>query len=261
MGYIDDVSLLAIGSTPQHNTQALKVAHREAQKWAKKHGSVFATSKYTLVHFPRNSRVDTTHPLRLPGITIKPALSCKYLGLEIDNTLVWKEHIQRIQQKALQRLTALSSLASSTWGANLATLRQVYQAMILPQLLYGCSTWYQTRENRRQGQPYRSRSVIGRLLAPIQKRAAQIITGAFRTTATNAVEVEAHLLPLDQQMEKLSLQTSLRIISGSTYNTIGLGQKGSEKAPLSHHIRILRKHHKLNSTNLELRHPYIVPPW
>jgi AICAR transformylase/IMP cyclohydrolase PurH len=46
LGYIDDVSLLAVGATPQHNIQALKMAHRRAENWAKKHGSVFATSKY-----------------------------------------------------------------------------------------------------------------------------------------------------------------------------------------------------------------------
>lgn len=81
IGYTDDVSLLATGGTPQHDTHTLKVAHREAQKWARKHGSVFATSKYTLIHFARNSYVNIRHPLRLLDITITPVPSCRYLGL------------------------------------------------------------------------------------------------------------------------------------------------------------------------------------
>jgi Reverse transcriptase (RNA-dependent DNA polymerase) len=58
LGYIDNVSLLAIGATVQHNTQALKIAHRKAEDWARKHGLVFAITKYTLVHFTRNPKVN-----------------------------------------------------------------------------------------------------------------------------------------------------------------------------------------------------------
>lgn len=188
LGYIDDVSLLATGPTVQHNTQALKVAHKKAEDWARKHGLVFATAKYTLVHFTRNTKVNIDHPLRLPGFTITPTSSCRYLGIQMDSKLEWKDHIQRIQQKPTKRLTALSSLASSTWGANLNTLRQVYQAMILPQMLYGCSTWHKARPHRPSGKPYMNSSRMAHILAPIQKRAALIITGAFRTTAANAVE-------------------------------------------------------------------------
>ncbi|OQV10369.1 hypothetical protein CLAIMM_14382 [Cladophialophora immunda] len=261
IGYIDDVSLLATGATPQHNTHALKVAHREAQKWARKHGSVFATSKYTLIHFARNSYVNTKHPLRLPDITITPVSSCRYLGLQIDNRLTWKDHVQRIQQKASQRLIALSSLASSTWGADLITLRHVYQAMLLPQLLYGCSAWYKVRQS---GRSHKRQSRVARLLTSVQRRAAQIITGAFRTTAANAVEVEAHLLPLDQQMEKLSLHSTLRLLSCPSRPVsvdVGRGRRYSKENPMSRHARVLQKRYQIHHLELEHRQPYIVTPW
>ena len=115
---------------------------------------MFALKKYTLVHFTKDPRINTAHPLRLPTITIAAEPSCKYLGLQIDHRLNWTDQVKRVQQKASKKLTALSSLASSTWGANLVTLRQVYQAMILPQVLYGCSAWYKSRNRYTSGNPH-----------------------------------------------------------------------------------------------------------
>ena len=261
LGYIDDVSLLAIGATPQHNTQALKIAHKKAEDWARKHGSVFATSKYTLVHFTRRRRINKAHPLRLPDITITPAQSCRYLGLQVDNGLNWRDHIQHIQQKASKSLAALSALASSTWGANVATLRLVYRAMIVPRILYACSAWFTARRHRPTGQVYKSKSRTAHLLTPVQRRAAQIIMGAFRTTAANAVEVEAHLLPIDQQMERSSLHSALRMLSCPAYNPLQVDPTDNGQSPLHHHARLLHKHYGIDQAQLEYRRPHIVTPW
>ena len=218
-------------------------------------------AKYTLVHFTRNPKVNTQHPLRLSGFTVTPTPSCRYLGLQTDSKLKWRDHIQRIQEKASKRLITLSSLASSTWGANLHTLRLVYQAMILPQMLYGYSAWYTTRMRRTSGKPYMHQSTMARFLTPVQRRAAQVITGAFRTAAANAVEVEAYLLPMDQQMEKISLQSTLRILSTPSYDSIVSTRENTQASQLYYHNRTLQKNYKVNPANLERRHPHIIAPW
>lgn len=50
VGYIDDVSILAVGPNAQSNCKTLKKIHRRAEEWARKHGSQFAPAKYELVH-------------------------------------------------------------------------------------------------------------------------------------------------------------------------------------------------------------------
>ncbi|KAI6777578.1 uncharacterized protein J7T54_004478 [Emericellopsis cladophorae] len=139
VGYIDDVSILAIGPTAPRNCKTLKAIHRKAEEWALKHGSQFAPAKYELVHFSRDPSYNTTHALRLPHATITASQYCRYLGLQLDTKLRWGHHREKMEAAATKRLSALSALASSTWDTGTVNLRQVYRAMIVPQMLYGCS--------------------------------------------------------------------------------------------------------------------------
>lgn len=76
VGYIDDVSILAVGPTAPRNCKTLKGINRKAEGWADKHGSQFAPAKYELVHFTRDPKANSTYTLRLPYTTIKASLSC-----------------------------------------------------------------------------------------------------------------------------------------------------------------------------------------
>lgn len=114
VGYVDDVSILAVGPTAQHNCKTLKGTHRRAEAWAAQHGSQFAPSKYELVHFTRDPKANNTHALRLPHATVKASPSCRYLGVYMDTKLRWDYHRERVEVEATKRIAALSALASST---------------------------------------------------------------------------------------------------------------------------------------------------
>ena len=253
VGYVDDASTLAVGPSAAKNCKTLKAIHRKAEDWARKHGSQFAPAKYELVHFTRDPDVSTTHALHLPRATIKASPSCRYLGVQMDSRLRWDYHREAMEAKATKRLAALSALASSTWGTGLINLRQVYRAMIVPQMLYGCSAWYT---------PGGKGQAMTTAIARIQRRAGQVITGAFRTTAVSAVEVEAHLLPIQQQLEQTAVQAAMRIRTTPLFNEIS-GPQNMPKilSPLDQLSEMLRKKHKVDLDKLERRRQHVVPPW
>jgi len=56
----------------------------------------------------------------------------------LDTALNWKQHIQNLKIRISKFIGILASLAGFIWGTEVAELRKIYQAVIIPQIIYGC---------------------------------------------------------------------------------------------------------------------------
>jgi ribonuclease HI len=268
-GYIDDVGILAWGRTTEQTCGRLSRILEKAQRWASTHASVFAPNKFQLTHFTRSrKRINIETPIQTEWGEIRPAATCKYLGLTMDAKLHWKEHTEEIRRKATKTVNALSSLGGSNWGASLPDLRRIYEGTVLPQMMYACSIWSNASM---KGKLYTRRML--NTLQSIQARAARVISGAYRATSRAALDVESYLLPIEQQIWKHNADTVIWLLSSrniaatSGFQTSTAQPTAADKTRIRHTSSWEKVHSDMKSRQThdfdrqEQIPCFLTPPW
>ena len=97
---------------------------------------------------------NTTHP--------------KYLGVTLDRSLSYKQHIRNTKMKVATRNNLLTKLATSKWGANPSTIRTTALALSYSTADYAAPVW--------------ARSGHAKNLDPELNQACQVVTGCLKHT-------------------------------------------------------------------------------
>ena len=123
----------------KENCATLEIIHKKCEKWASRHGAVFALHKYELIHLSRSFQFNMSATVTIDIQVIKLKPNIRVLGLQIDTKLKWRAHIQKVQKKMVNQSMTLTKIFMSTWGATFSKARQVYTAMVCPAMTYGLS--------------------------------------------------------------------------------------------------------------------------
>ena len=110
-------------------------------------------------------------------------------------------------------LEALRVMTGSVWGASLVAMRKVYQAVVVPQMLYGVSAWYCPAT--RAIPAWEMKRTVSEFTR-IQRRAAILISGVFKSTGAVALNVELFITPIHLLMDQIIQETAIRIQTGAT---------------------------------------------
>ena len=200
IGFIDDYTAWAVAHTAEEGTRLLQQqVVPKAEQWAQASGATFEADKTGLVHFTRTARRTSGHTsLQFQGVTVAPQPHMKVLGVILDQGLHMTAHIERVCTSARKKCLAIGRLR----GMRPKQMRQLYQSVVLPTLLYGASTWFA------QG-----RRGIQRLISRcdrVQALGAKMVIGAFKTVAGVVAVDEAGL---DAVEETLGRRMALHLVS------------------------------------------------
>lgn len=153
-------------------------------------------------------------PAQYNDLTIQPTRTAKYLGVWLDKHLDFNTHRQKLLAKANGSIEALRAMTGLVWGASLSAMRKVYQAVVVPQMLYGVSVWYCPAV--RAIPAGELRRIINEF-TKIQRRAAILISGAFKSTSAVALNIELFITPIHLLIDQIIQETAIRIQTGATW--------------------------------------------
>jgi hypothetical protein len=179
---MDDIALIASSKSFKKNIQILQREASSIIDLGKKYQIKFDIEKTELIYFFSNTK--EAFSLTLPDESIiQPSNLIRWLGINFDKRLTFKEHIGIRTSLAKQALYRVKRLTSITRGLSPFAVRQLYLACITSVSDYGSILWW-TKLNKTQIRP----------LQVIQNLALRKILGVFKTAPILPMEVEAALL-------------------------------------------------------------------
>ena len=126
--YVDDTTIVQIGHDVRSNT--LQAAADQAANWSRQNGMSLnpEKTKKLYINFSRGDK--NALPLEMDGKKIKRVVSTKLLGVTINNSLTWNEHVTNICDKTSKRIHYLTQLKRA--GVSQSDLIQIYKSVVRP---------------------------------------------------------------------------------------------------------------------------------
>lgn len=201
--YVDDGKLTVSSRSLETNVTILKNAYLRVDEWLHQTGLSPDYSKRELMHYTRR-RKDKS-----PSITfedrdgqrrvVSPEPYVRWLGVYFDRKLSFKHHIKLMETKGTNAVCGLAMLANTVRGLHQTHIRCLYISCVLPKILYAAPVWGNGKAN--QVKP----------LAKVQRRALLLMCAAFKTTPTDALEIEASLPPIHLQILRQKDMYAIRL--------------------------------------------------
>jgi hypothetical protein len=151
LAFVDDTTLVAIAKDFNTTHTILKDMMEHlggGYDWSRLHNSHFKTSKFVLMDCSMN-RTKPRPDLILRGINIRLSTTHKFLGVILDQELRWKPQADYALAKGTAYVLQFKCLSTMTKGILLRQMRQLYQAIVVPKMIYAASLWFNPRIHRK----------------------------------------------------------------------------------------------------------------
>ena len=207
--FVDDAVMLVTGKdfTVTHKKlHTIMTRTNGIFNWAALYNCEFRIEKFQLLDFTKklvphlfNSRRNVATPhkaLRLSNHCIPSTDTAKFLGMILDNKLLWKAQSVAALTKVQDWFLRFSRIAKTTKNVHAKYLQQLYLSTAIPHILHAANIFLtpQQHTGKRLSNGKPTLAVMNKL-ATIHRKVVILITGALSTTDTDTAMTLANLPP------------------------------------------------------------------
>ena len=227
--YVDDSKLTVASDSITTNVLLLARAYQIVEAWMAEHGLRIDPAKSELIHHTWrngdrksiNDQPPTINtPVMVPATTTRPeivttpAKMVKWLRVTFDTKLklTFLSHLKNVSTQATDAVNSLSMLGNSIRGLHQVYRRHLIQGAILPMMLYASVAWWNGQKTQTN------------IIEKVQNKGLRYITGAFCTTPTYAMQIEAAIPPIALTLDYIVERKA------------NAAQHFSARHPVTHHL-------------------------
>jgi ribonuclease HI len=199
--YVDDISLNASSNSIEENCLLLEKAAEKMLQLQSQNNIQFDMEKIELIHFHSKRTISSEDfPIQIGNKQIDPKNLTKWLGVWLDSKLNFKEHVEKKIADATRTFYQIARLSNTERGLSFQAMRQLYIACITSIADYGVPIWWNNQKH------------LLEKYQKLQNQALRKILGAFKTSPSMAMELEAAIPPPKIRFNKICKNYALRIM-------------------------------------------------
>lgn len=186
VGYADDVALVFVNDSLQKMREDIDTSMAKICKWFQKEGLSLASEKTEMVLLTGKKKHDKALTIPILNKDLGLSSAVKYLGVLFGGNATFKEHVNRVTERALKATGALARIMPNHGGGGVLS-RTLYYRTVEAIALYGAPIWHNAINISQN---------VGKLRM-IQRAILCRVVRAYRSTSTDALCVLAGLPPWD----------------------------------------------------------------
>ena len=200
--FADDAALIVNGCDLDSMIKIMQGALHRAFKWGQNAGLQFVPSKTEAIIFSRKNFKKEPKKLVINGNVIQYSKNVKWLGVNLDSKLYFREHIKQKISKAKSHMMMIKNMIGTYFGPSPKALKWAIQGILIPSISYGSVVWSKVCDE----------ISIRDKLTKLNRFMVLTLMPARRSTPTAALELFTGIKPLDIKIEQLALQSFTRIL-------------------------------------------------
>ena len=225
-GFSDDLGTLLRGISVSVLCSLLQTVIDLVLEWSDMNELSINPNKTKMILFTRKTKIEGLTIPKIKGIPIKLVDHVNFLGAIFDAKMKGIHNLEARIEKATVSLWQCRKAYGKNWGLSPKVMYWIYTTIIRPIILYGSFIWNHICDLK----------YVQQMLKKFQRLACLAITGAWKSTPTDALEAMLNLPPLHILIKSEAIKVLDRLAKTQDYkhrlcNHTRIWVKASETEP------------------------------